>query len=976
MKRNVVVIGAFVFALLILKGDLRIFTYLYESRLNHFMGKYTYLIPPESPEMAEWQNFLLTMNPADMTISRKKWLEAYESTIQAEKSSFSYRNQGYKMDWNEIPADMGGRTRALMVDPTVSGGKKIWAGAATGGVWYNEDITDSASQWHCVSNFWPSLAVSDLAFDPNQPGTFYAGTGEYETARKIYRESSGLGTGIWKSVDSGKTWSLLDSTLTFKYVSFVRVVDENGKSVLYAGVVSGLYMGKFHHSRPSEGLFRSVDGGKTWVQVLPDIPGENKPFAPSDMVVLPSGRILVGTLKNEDGKGGSCILWSDTGLPGSWNIVDDWNRKIKQDPEYPVPGRVKLAFAPSRPDSVYAIVGAGYYTSTAFNYAIGRYFITSGDGGKTWQEASTPPTNERNWATLSWHAFSIAVHPLNSQFVLIAGLDLYRTQNGGNNWERISDWAGMYDPSQTDYVHADIHELVFGTSPDHLIIATDGGVFQTFDISQTSPVFEQVNKNFNTLQFYTVDAYPVPDSSFFIGGLQDNGSLFYTSARTNIYHMVSGGDGAYCFFDDNEPGTFLTSVYYNRYYLFKNWKLTATFPNYSTGIFINPADYDDVNQILYANACMFDGTYADMLIKIPIGQKPIQATAVPLNTGSSVPFTHIRVSPREKNVVYVGTMSGKVFKIRNISSNPDAEELTGKNFPDASVSCIAFGGSEDTILVTFSNYDVPSVFLSVDGGQTWVNKEANLPDMPVRWALFHPENSSQVLLATETGVWGTTRLMSSSVRWEPYNNGLPAVRVDMLRLRYDDNTVVGATHGRGLFYAHFPKSKINLAANFSSSKQLLYPGESVDFFDLSAGNPAHFKWYFQGGYPAYSEQPNPAGIRYDSTGYFDVALVIEKNGNKDSLFKNDYIHVIPTGLAPSNLEPFHIYPVVNRGQFYLTHHFISGILKILSINGKIIYEFPLQKGTSFYDLKLNQGIYLIYITDGKTVGIKKMIVSY
>jgi hypothetical protein len=137
----------------------------------------------------------------------------------------------------------------------------------TGGLWYNTNITSASNSWVPVTDFWPTLAVRCITYDPNAPMTFYVGTGEAETAIITYRESSGLGDGIWKSTDGGQTWNLLNSTTGFAYIPKIVVRNEGGNSVIYAAVVSGLYHG-VHQSTPSNGLFRSTDGGSTWTQVL------------------------------------------------------------------------------------------------------------------------------------------------------------------------------------------------------------------------------------------------------------------------------------------------------------------------------------------------------------------------------------------------------------------------------------------------------------------------------------------------------------------------------------------------------------------------------------------------------------------------------------------------------------------------------------------------------------------------------------
>ena len=127
-------------------------------------------------------------------------------------------------------------------------------------------------------------------------------------------------------------------------------------------------------------------------------------------------------------------------------------------------------------------------------------------------------------------------------------------------------------------------------------------------------------------------------------------------------------------------------------------------------------------------------------------------------------------------------------------------EIGSDNFPTGNVSSISIGSSENNILVTFSNYGIESVYYSSDGGQNWVAKESNLPDMPIRWSIFHPDSNDQALLATEIGVWYTTNLTDTDCIWYPSSNGLANVRIDMLSIRESDNMVLAASHGRGLFY--------------------------------------------------------------------------------------------------------------------------------------------------------------------------------
>ena len=151
----------------------------------------------------------------------------------------------------------------------------------------------------------------------------------------------------------------------------------------------------------------------------------------------------------------------------------------------------------------------------------------------------------------------------------------------------------------------------------------------------------------------------------------------------------------------------------------------------------------------------------------------------------------------------MGTQSGRLFRINNINNNFSTIDIGSQNFQTANISSIDFGQTEDEIFITFSNYGVPSIWMSTNGGSSWNEKEGNLPDMPVRWGLLHPDDSNFALIATEIGVWETANLLDNNTTWEPSSNGFANVRVDMLSIRESDNMVIAATHGRGLFYGVF-----------------------------------------------------------------------------------------------------------------------------------------------------------------------------
>lgn len=756
----------------------------------------------DQPEMAALHDYFTTVDPSLGRVPLERLWPAVQKTREASVDA-RLKSSADPLQWEIVPSNMGGRTRCITFDPNDPSGHKIWAGAVTGGLWKHEDITQQLYWWEPVADFWPGLSISAIEFDPNDPQTMYVGTGEAFTSVTIYRESSGLGVGIFKSTNGGESWELLPSTEDWRYVTDIEVRDEDGISVIYAGVVSGLYKGMEHESQPTDGLYRSIDGGSTWFQVLPLIPGSDKPFAPSDIELAADGRLFVGTMRNLDGEGAGCILRSDQGLIGSWTVYDDYVSVIENDPQYYIPGRVMIASAPSDPDVVYALFDAGYVQGgTGFILSQGRHILRSSDGGEGWTVKSIPSGGNYFWATLGWHALTAAVDPNNSDHVYIGGLDVYKTFNGGDTWIQVSDWVYMYYGGGDEYVHADIHDIDFmpGSSLG-LAISSDGGVFYTPEATAGDPAFQEKNMLYGSLQFYTCAIHPTAGLERYVGGLQDNGTLYYTGSPLDINDMIDGGDGAYCFIDENEPQFMYTSVYYNQYTAWYNGNYYNSMSDWESGIFINPAALDYKLNILFANATEYDGNYPNQLLRIIGLPNYPYGSFVTLDTYSDTWFSYVGYSPYSpelSSTLFLGTASGWVYKVTEAQLMPETDEITGLEFPEANVSCIAIGGSEDTLMVTFSNYGVSSVWQTYDGGANWSEIEGNLPDIPVRWALYHPQNRKQAMLATETGIWTTTDVHQQPVTWVPDNENLANVRVDMLQMRSSDNTVLIATHGRGL----------------------------------------------------------------------------------------------------------------------------------------------------------------------------------
>ncbi len=783
----------------------------------------------DSPDQAALQDYLNTVDPVSKTVPKERLKEAYTHTRAFEE------NPHYKstksLQWQATVSNFGGRTRAIMWDPNDPYERKVWAGGVTGGLWYKENITNTVS-WVPVNDFWPGLAISCMTHDPNSPETFYVGTGEAQTALIIYRESSGVGFGIMRSTDAGENWEVMPGTEDFEYVTDIVVRDEGGSSVIYAAVASGIYKGAQHLSQPSDGLFRSVVGSDIWEQVLPNITDLDVPYAPADIELGPDGRMYVGSMPNVEGEGGATILYSDEATPGTWTVNDEYKILIENTPGFDLPGRVVFAAAPSDPNRVYALVAQGYF------YGLPGYechiIARSDDKGETWNMVSIPPpASTGNWAYIAWHAMAAGVDPNNPDRIFIGALDMWVSDNAGDSWSKESSWVG----SGQNFVHADQHTILFkeGNS-NEVLIASDGGVFHTVNASQNSIYFMEKNYGFNTLQMYKVALHPTPGVTLFLGGMQDNGTIYYDGLPIEHANTISGGDGGACFFDDNEPDVLITSSQNNRFNFIANGAYAGSATQWSSGNFISSVDYDYNLNTLYANAVTTINNLQDNVLRIAeIPYGPYEGEYLDMGTGSTVPFTHVKYSdhsPTTSSTLLLGTQAGRLFRVENAEASPDVTEIGPPEFPTAAISCIAEGNSADTLLVTFSNFGVSSVWQSWDGGLNWEEKEGDLPDMPVRWALYHPDNANAAMLATEIGIWTSYNLDEPTPAWQPDNEGLANVRIDMLQLRKADKMVMAGSHGRGFYYTTFDYNPPVAVAETHSAEINIYPNPVSDIVEI------------------------------------------------------------------------------------------------------------------------------------------------
>lgn len=759
--------------------------------------------------MDKWmeQNFEMTQDPKLGRVPYERLAVAQAYTNSLMNNALARTNA---LAWTERgPNNVGGRTRAFFIDRRDATGNTVFAGGVGGGIWKCTNFKSSNFNWVPVNDNLPNLAISAMAQDPSNPNIMYAGTGE-----GWFNSDAIKGYGIYKSLDGGNNWFLLAETENggtngdFEYVQDI-VVTSTG--IVFAACRSGRFCN-------AGGVFRSIDGGLGWSRVI----GSGSTcatafnFRGADIEIAANGDVYATTGLQSDANINTGRIFkslasngASIGASGTWTEITPPGISTSSTWR-----RIEIAIAPSNANVVYALC------QRRASNAIGAIF-RSDNGGTSWTAQTLPTwcnqgTNSSDFTNgQSWYDLIASVSATDENTCIIGGVDMLRTTNGGNTWAQISQWSSGCGASINN-VHADIHEVkYYPGSGTELISTNDGGIYYSADGGGT---WQAKNTNYNVTQFYAADLHPT-NTNYFLAGAQDNGTQRFNQAGNNATLRVTGGDGAYCHIDQTNGQTQVTSYVYNNYYYSRNSgsSFTSVPGGTSTsGRFINPTEYDDAQDVLYTATKISE---YGLVTNIAGPGAPVYQT-VPLSdlvqTASA-----FKVDP---NVVGGGTL----WIAGSGSGNPVFVKITNAHTttPTLVKSVVPFGfqsnsyvtsidvkpGNSNHLLATVSNYGVPSVFESTDGGDTWTSIEGNLPDMPVRWGIYAPADGlltssttpGGIILATETGVWCTSIVNGSNTNWVPQNTGLANVSCYMVKYRPSDRTLVVATHGRGLYTSNIP----------------------------------------------------------------------------------------------------------------------------------------------------------------------------
>jgi photosystem II stability/assembly factor-like uncharacterized protein len=673
----------------------------------------------------------------------------------------------------------------------------LYIGSASGGVWKS---TNGGTTFKPVFDKEPVQSIGAVAIDPTNPKVVWVGTGE-----SWMRNSVSVGNGIYKSTDGGETWTNMGLPES-EHIAKI-LIDPKAPDTVYACVP-----GRLWSDSVERGVYRTTDGGRSWVKVLA---GTNGSTGCSMLAMDPEdGKTLYAGMWDFRRKGWTFRSGGDgpdapsgSGLFKSTDGGADWTRLDEKSatglPRGPW-GRVAVAVAPSKPNVVYAFIEAvpplnGLYRSD--------------DGGATW----TMKDRSQNMIWRPFYFANLIVDPKNENRIVKPDGSLIMSTDGGASFSNIGGAT-----------HGDHHDVwIDPANTDHMITGDDGGLWYSYDGGDKWWKAE----NLPVSQFYHV-SLDMDRPYKVYGGLQDNSSWIgesaYPGGITNgRWENMYGGDGFWMFVDPTDPaylyaeaqggsiGRVNRKTHETRDIQplphYKEGKLRF---NWNTPIHISPTRNGTVYlgaQFLFRSRDFgqtWERISPDLTTNDKEKQKQEQSGGVTVDNSSAEMHTTIYAiaeSPRNPLVVWAGTDDGNLQVTRDAGKSWSNVVGNIKGLPrNAWVSSVEPGHfAAGTIYATFDLHTFgdlkPYAYRSTDFGRTWTALVQ--AGSPVRgYAHVIKEdlvNPRLLFLGTEFGLWIS---VDGGQQWSRYKGGnLPAVAVRDLAIHPRDHDLVIATHGRGIW---------------------------------------------------------------------------------------------------------------------------------------------------------------------------------
>jgi photosystem II stability/assembly factor-like uncharacterized protein len=651
------------------------------------------------------------------------------------------------------------------VDPDI-----IWVGSPAGGLWKS---VDGGSNWTTNTDDLPVIGISHIAIDPNNNQVMYIVTGD-ANATDTYS------IGILKSTDGGLTWNTTGLSYTVDQGKTVNkvIINPNHTDSLYAVTNSNILI--------------SADAGLNWQTVGAIGRWRDIEFKPNNPNVIYAAK---------QSSGGSNIYRSTDG-GANWAVINNGITGSRYRP--------LISVTADNPEVIYALFSASDYS---FH---GLY--KSSDSGDSWIMQSSSPnilgreTDGTGTGGQSWYDLSLGVATNNENLVYVGGINIWRSDNGGSDWD--IDANSGNNQQLYSYMHVDQHAFEFNPHTHVAYAGNDGGFYKYMENLNK---WVDISDGLEISQFYNL-GLSQSNPNRLVAGAQDNGTEMLTNST---WDAIMGGDGMACKIDHYDEDIIYAEYQYGG--LRKSYNGGNSWNN------IKPVGYEGGWNTPYE----MHSTNSDIIV---IGYDEVYRSttggaiwdSISYNVSGGQAIRSIALAPSDEDYIYAASYSKiKVTKDAGLTWTYIKPGLANYNITDITVST----NNPDRAWVTFSEYNnTHKVYETNDAGSSWTNISGNnLPGLPVNCIVYQGGANDDLYIGTDIGVYHKDNSMTD---WGPFNDGLPNVIVKELKIHYDEGTISAATFGRGVW-----KSDLNtLSTSVAPDKQVhfkIYPNPAEDKITIS-----------------------------------------------------------------------------------------------------------------------------------------------
>ncbi|HJX26887.1 MAG TPA: hypothetical protein VJ885_03165, partial [Thermoanaerobaculia bacterium] len=683
------------------------------------------------------------------------------------------------------PAAMSGRIAAI--DASVKDPDLIWVGAATGGVWKS---TNGGLSWEPVFDDQPWAAIGAVAIDQNNPDVVWVGTGEGNP-----RNSVSVGGGIYRTLDGGRTWKLLGLEKTERIHRVI--LHPSDPRTAWAGA-----MGQVWGENPERGVFKTDDGGRSWRKVL----YVDERTGAADLVADPSNpNKMIAAMWDyrrwpwffrSGGPGSGLFITHDGG--------ESWTRLTEEDglPKGHL-GRCGVAFAPSDPRIVYALVEAEK-----------NALLRSDDGGRTWKTVNS----DNDVSPRPFYYADIRVDPADPNRIYRLGGSLDVSTDGGKTFSTLAGFGA---------VHPDHHAMwINPNDPTHLWEGNDGGIA----VSRDRGASWSFVGNLPVGQFYHVRVDMERPYNLY-GGMQDNGSWKGPNTaweqggiRNHHWSEVGFGDG---FDTAPDPRDAMRGYAMSQEGFLMRWDLRTgerkdirPAPpegeddlrfNWNAALAIDPFEPDTIyygSQYVHKSTDRGDSwtlISGDLTTDKAEWQQQSRTGGLTLDVTGAENFTTIIAlapSPLERGVLWAGTDDGRLHVTRDGGKTWTSVEKNLRGVPENTWIPHVEPSRHDagTAFVVLDNHrrsdQAVYVYKTTDYGRTWTSLATRDLRGYALSIVQDPVDRDLLFLGTELGLYAS---LDGGRGWMRWTHGVPTVSVMDMVIHPREHDLVLGTHGRAFY---------------------------------------------------------------------------------------------------------------------------------------------------------------------------------